>query len=337
MSRPFAAGQQGRISAIPSADYRAQLAVPGREGESRRITAMPGGVSAYTSLRYCSARPPPCAAAGLPRARASSVWTRHTRTCSPSDVLRCLRSDSSPVRAAAASRYSADAPRPARSVLSTPASMLARASDFLVTRAGSIFGSVGGSSAGLESLLRSRAEGARILGVYTAEEYAQREQERRKKAEPAAVSEVAGNASTTLQSRANTGVASDSRVPVEVPPSLKANASVHGESGGGRGATGSQSAPTDLKKVVSAYRDLDNVIEDIRKELELNRAEEAKTNLFKEQVFSADACACVPVLAWCWASCRRQKMLAIDRLAKCTLRVQIADCSCSKTRSWQVS
>lgn len=34
----------------------------------------------------------------------------------------------------------------------------------------------------------------------------------------------------------------------------------------------------------SAYRDLDAVIEDIRKELELNKAEEVKTLIIKEQV-----------------------------------------------------
>ncbi len=174
---------------------------------------------------------------------------------------------------------------------------------------------MGGSSAGLESLLRSRAEGARVLGVYTAEEYAQREQERRKKAESASVSEAAGNAALALPSRASAGVASNSRVPAEVPTSLKAVASVHGDAGGGRGAMGSQRAPTDLKDAISAYRDLDAVIADIRKELELNRAEEAKTNLFKEQVFCADTCACVRVCAW-RAPCG--KMLANNRPAHCT-------------------
>ena len=67
----------------------------------------------------------------------------------------------------------------------------------------------------------------------------------------------------------------------------------------GRVDAGNQGAPTDLENAVSAYRDLDAVIADIRKELELNKAEEVKTNLVKEQVFGVDACcACVCTLAW---------------------------------------
>jgi len=47
--------------------------------------------------------------------------------------------------------------------------------------------------------------------------------------------------------------------------------------------------PTDHKNSVSAYRDLDALISDIRKEMEINKAEEVKTNIIKEQVRGMDS------------------------------------------------
>ena len=136
------------------------------------------------------------------------------------------------------------------------------------------FRSLGESSAGLEYLPRgSRPDGARILGVYTAEEWA-------RKNEPA--SETAG-------SRLSTSVSSDRRALAEQTLPMNGTLSADGNARDGGTASGSQGVPTDLKNAVSAYRDLDALITDIRKEMELNKAEEVKTNMIKEQVRGMDS------------------------------------------------
>ena len=71
----LAASQQGRISAIPSAEFRARPAAAGLGGDSRRITAMPAGVSAYSAAR-CE-----CAPA---RAQLATARPRESRCCGPS-------------------------------------------------------------------------------------------------------------------------------------------------------------------------------------------------------------------------------------------------------------
>jgi hypothetical protein len=71
----LAASQQGRISAIPSAEFRARPAAAGLGGDSRRITAMPAGVSAYTAARCECATVRPLATARRPRG---------SRCCGPS-------------------------------------------------------------------------------------------------------------------------------------------------------------------------------------------------------------------------------------------------------------
>ena len=143
------------------------------------------------------------------------------------------------------------------------------------------FRSLGESSAGLEYLARgSRPDGARILGVYTAEEWA-------RKNEPA--SETAGSATSALPSRLNTSVASDRWALAEQTLPMKVTLHADGNAREGGAASGSQGVPTDLNNAVSAYRDLDALISDIRKEMELNKAEEVKTNMIKEQVRGMDS------------------------------------------------
>ena len=71
----LAASQQGRISAIPSADFRARPTAASLGGDSRRITAMPTGVSAYMAAR-CECTPP--------RAPLATARPREPRCCGPS-------------------------------------------------------------------------------------------------------------------------------------------------------------------------------------------------------------------------------------------------------------
>jgi hypothetical protein len=69
---------------------------------------------------------------------------------------------------------------------------------------------------------------------------------------------------------------------------MKVTLHADGNAREGGAASGSQGVPTDLKNAVSAYRDLDALISDIRKEMELNKAEEEKTKMIKEQVRGMD-------------------------------------------------
>ncbi len=84
-------------------------------------------------------------------------------------------------------------------------------------------------------------------------------------------------------------MASDRRTLAEQTLPMKVTLSADGNARDGGAASGSQGVPTELKNAVSAYRDLDALITDIRKEMELNKAEEVKTNMIKEQVRGMDS------------------------------------------------
>ena len=111
---------------------------------------------------------------------------------------------------------------------------------------------------------RAEAAGGRILGVYTAQEYAQRVKER----EAGVCIPPQGSARET--SAAQGTPVHDSTAGSGGPAESKVGDGRDGDPG--------------MKKNAAAYRDLDAVIAGIRKELELNKAEETLTKQVKEQL-----------------------------------------------------
>jgi len=131
--------------------------------------------------------------------------------------------------------------------------------------------------------------GGRIIGVYTAQEYAQRVREReaarRNPAPLGSASAQRAAAPPANPAQSGTSTSSGSVAPTSseraLDVDLRAAATTRPE-----GAEGSPSAGLSAGggTKVSAYRNLDAVIEGIRKELELNRAEETLTLQVRAQL-----------------------------------------------------